>query len=97
LLLMVPVLLFADDDYVIGDGDGLKISVWGEPGVSTEAIVRPDGKITLPAIGDVTASGFTPMALNEKLAEKLKEVVNKPIVTVTVTGITNNKIYVFGG
>jgi polysaccharide export outer membrane protein len=95
-LLMLPGLLLADDDYVIGDGDGLHIAVWGEPAVSTGATVRPDGKITLPGIGDVVASGFTPMALSEKLAEKLKGFVNNPIVTVTVTGITNNKIYVFG-
>ncbi len=95
-LLMMPAVIFADD-YVIGDGDGLQISVWGEPSVSTGAVVRPDGKITLPGIGDVVASGFTPMALSGKLAEKLREFVNKPIVTVTVTGITNSKIYVFGG
>lgn len=95
-LLMMPAVIFADD-YVIGDGDGLQIFVWGEPSVSTGAVVRPDGKITLPGIGDVVASGFTPMALSEKLGEKLREFVNKPIVTVTVTGITNSKIYVFGG
>lgn len=94
-LLMLPAVLFADD-YVIGDGDGLQVAVWGEPAVSTGAVVRPDGKITLPGIGDVVASGFTPTALSEKLAEKLKGFVNNPIVTVTVTGITNNKIYVFG-
>jgi polysaccharide export outer membrane protein len=95
-LLMLPAVLFADD-YVIGDGDGLQIAVWGEPAVSTGATVRPDGKITLPGIGDVVASGFTPMALSANLSEKLRKMVKEPIVTVTVTHITNNKIYVFGG
>ena len=100
-LLMCMCLLFASiamaEDYVIGDGDTLNISVWGEPALSTPATVRPDGKITLQAVGDVSASGFTPAKLSEKLTKEFTSVVNKPIVTVTVTGITNNKIYVFGG
>lgn len=87
----------AEQDYVIGDGDGLMISVWGVPELSVGVTVRPDGKITLPAIGDVTASGYTPMKLAEKLTERLKEIVKAPIVTVTVSGITNNKVYVIGG
>ncbi len=86
-----------DEDYVVGDGDSLMISVWGEPALSGTVIVRPDGKITLPAVGDVIASGFTPTTLSEDLSVKLTKVVNKPIVTVTVNTITNNKIYVFGG
>ncbi|GLI39257.1 polysaccharide export protein [Geobacter hydrogenophilus] len=87
----------SDGDYVVGDGDSLMISVWGEKELSGTVTVRPDGKITLPAIGDVVASGFTPTKLSEYLSEKLAKVVNKPIVTVTVNTITNNKIYVFGG
>jgi len=86
-----------DEDYVVGDGDSLLISVWGEPALSGTVTVRPDGKITLPAVGDVVASGFTPTKLSEDLSVKLTKVVNKPIVTVTVNTITNNKIYVFGG
>ncbi|RNC67198.1 MAG: sugar ABC transporter substrate-binding protein [Desulfuromonadales bacterium] len=86
-----------DQDYIIGDGDGLQISVWGVPELSGGVAVRPDGKITMPAIGDVNASGYRPMELAEKLTERLKTVVKAPIVTVTVGGITNNKIYVIGG
>lgn len=86
-----------NEDYVVGDGDSLMISVWGEKELSGTVTVRPDGKITLPAIGDVVASGFTPTKLSEDLSEKLSKVVNKPIVTVTVNTVTNNKIYVFGG
>jgi polysaccharide export outer membrane protein len=97
MFVMVSPLKAAAEDYSIGDGDSLQISVWSEPTLSTSVTVRPDGKITLPAVGDVVASGLTPMQLSEKLADKMKDVVQKPIVTVTVSGITNNKVYVFGG
>jgi polysaccharide export outer membrane protein len=99
VIVLVPFMAgAATDDYVIGDGDTLQISVWGSPELSgSSIIVRPDGKITLPNVGDVVASGFAPEDLSKKLAEKLETVVKQPIVTVTVTGITNNKVYVFGG
>jgi polysaccharide export outer membrane protein len=87
----------SSDDYVIGDGDGLSIHVWGEGQLSRGAQVRPDGKITLPGIGDIYVSGYTPMELSKKLTEDLKKIVKNPIVTVTVSGINNSKIYVFGG
>lgn len=96
LFLTVPIVAVADD-YVIGDGDALQVAVWGAPELSAPVTVRPDGKITLPAAGDIVASGFTPEQLSKSLSEKLEAFVKKPIVTVTVTGITNNKVYVFGG
>lgn len=98
-ILVAPVIVSAAaDDYVIGDGDTLDISVWGSPELSGSKIfVRPDGKITLPNVGDVVASGFTPEELSKKLSEKMESLVKKAIVTVTVTGITNNRVYVFGG
>ncbi|MDH4099361.1 MAG: polysaccharide biosynthesis/export family protein [Nitrospirota bacterium] len=97
LLFTAASICAADDDYKIGDGDGLKISVWGVNELSVDAKVRPDGKITLPGIGDVIASGFTPMDLSSKLAEKLQNFVQKPIVTVTVADIKNSKVYLFFG
>jgi len=96
LCIFVPQLASAED-YIIGDGDALQISVWGEPALSTTVTVRPDGKITLQAVGDVDAAGYTPTKLSESLTDKLSSVVKKPIVAVTVTSITNNRIYVFGG
>lgn len=95
-LFFLPLSCLAED-YIIGDGDTLQISVWGVPELSVGAVVRPDGKITLPAVGDVVASGFTPSRLSEKLSEDLGTFVKKPIVTVTVGGITNSKVYIFGG
>jgi len=86
-----------DGDYVIGDGDILQVLVWGEQALSGDVTVRPDGRITLPAVGDVPASGHTPIRLARVLQEKLKEYAKNATVTVKVTGITNNRIYVFGG
>lgn len=85
------------EDYVIGGGDVLQVSVWGVPELSGQFVVRPDGKITLPAAGDVAAAGQTPARLGENLSVVLGSFVKKPIVTVAVTGITNNRIYISGG
>ena len=84
-------------DYVIGEGDGLDIAVWGVKELTFSVRVRPDGKITVPGLGDVVASGNTPTALQASLMVKLKELVKNPIVTVTVREITNSKVYIFGG
>ncbi len=84
-------------DYVIGEGDGLQIDVWGVKELNFPSKVRPDGKITVPGLGDVLASGLTPENLQQTLAEKLKSLVKNPIVTVTITEITNSKAYIFGG
>jgi len=96
ILLLMPVTSRAGD-YVIGEGDGLDIAVWGVKELTFPVKVRPDGKITVPGLGDVQASGLTPRDMQASLGIKLKELVKNPIVTVTVTGITNSKVYIFGG
>ena len=95
-MLALPMSALAAD-YVIGEGDGLDIAVWGVKELSFPAKVRPDGKITVPGLGDVQASGMTPAKMQTNLAERLKELVKNPIVTVSVTQITNSKVYIFGG
>jgi polysaccharide export outer membrane protein len=84
-------------DYVIGEGDGLIVDVWGVKELNVAVTVRPDGKITVPGIGDIPAAGYTPTELQGVLGTKLKELVKNPIVTVTVKEITNSKVYIFGG
>lgn len=96
LLLLIPLSSVAAD-YVIGEGDGLDIAVWGVRELTFSVRVRPDGKITVPGLGDVSASGQTPAQLQVSLSGKLKELVKNPIVTVTVREITNSKVYIFGG
>ncbi|NLC71463.1 MAG: sugar ABC transporter substrate-binding protein [Desulfuromonadaceae bacterium] len=97
VLLLAMAGIVSGNEYVIGEGDGLRVSVWGVPDLSSDVVVRPDGKITLPAAGDVMAAGRTPAVLSQELTRVLSRYVQKPIVTVTVIQITNNKIYVSGG
>jgi len=95
LLLLVSSQTWAGD-YIIGDGDSLNVAVWGVAELSAQVVVRPDGKITLPAVGDVVASGLTPEQLGQQIAQVLSDYVKNPVVTVTVVGITNNRIYIAG-
>jgi polysaccharide export outer membrane protein len=96
LLLNIYCPAFAAD-YVIGDGDVLQVSVWGVPELSVQVKVRPDGKITLPASGDVVATGKTPKMLGRQIRGLLGKFVKEPVVTLTVVEVTNNKVYVAGG
>ena len=63
----------ATSDYVIGADDVLHISVWKEPDLSETLPVRPDGKISMPLLGDVEAAGMTPTDLGNSITEKLKK------------------------
>ncbi len=83
-------------DYVIGGGDSLQISVWGSPELSISTIVRPDGKISVPALGEIKVAGLTPMQLTGALEKEMVKIVKTPIVTVIVTQMTNSRVFVFG-
>jgi polysaccharide export outer membrane protein len=96
ILLILPYTSRAGD-YVIGEGDMLEISVWGVKELSFPARVRPDGKITVPGLGDIAASGQSPAVLQSALTARLKDLVKNPVVSVAVTGISNSKVYIFGG
>jgi polysaccharide biosynthesis/export protein len=85
-----------DPNYVIGAQDVLDISVWKEPEVSRTVPVRPDGKISLPLLNDVQAAGLTPAQLAAQLTESLKKFVANPQVTVIVTIINSQRIYILG-
>ncbi len=71
--------------YLIGAGDTLRIFVWGNPELSGEVPVRPDGRITTPLVEDLVASGKTPSKLAREMEKRLKRYMKKPVVTVTVT------------
>ncbi len=82
--------------YKIGPEDQLAIRVWREPEVSGSVIVRPDGKISLPLIGEVQAGGKTPEELRKLIAEKLSDFLTQPEVLVQVTAVRSKKYYITG-
>jgi len=74
----------APADYRIGPGDQLHVFVWRNPELTVTVAVRPDGKISVPLIQDVSAIGKTPEELGREIEAKLKTYVNDPKVTVSV-------------
>jgi len=82
--------------YRIGLDDQLMISVWKEPELSMNVVVRPDGMITLPLVNDLHVVGMKPVELQQLLTEKLKPFLSEPQVTVIVQGIRSRKVYLFG-
>src|SRR5216684_6640783 len=86
----------ASPDYVIGPEDTLHISVWKEPDLTATLPVRPDGKVSMPLLNDVQAAGLKPMQLADSITEKLKKYIADPRVTVVVTAMNSQRIYVLG-
>ena len=85
-----------DDTFVIGNDDLLAINVWKEPEISRAIPVRSDGKISLPLAGEVQAAGRTPAKLELEIANKLKNYISEPEVTVIVQQINSQKFNVMG-
>jgi polysaccharide export outer membrane protein len=86
----------AGPTYVIGADDTLFISVWKEPDLTETLPVRADGMISLPLLNDVRAAGLTPMELSADITQKLKKYVDDPRVTVVVTQMNSQRVYVTG-
>ena len=85
-----------DPTYLIGADDMLNIDVWKEAEISRTVPVRPDGKISLPLLSDVQAAGLAPAQLASKIQEQLRRVLVNPQVTVIVTQINSQRIYILG-
>lgn len=84
-------------EYRIGAGDVLEITTWKEPELSRrDILVRMDGKISFPLLGDVAAAGMTPVELTDTIQNGLKHYVTSPVVTVTVTNPGSQRIYILG-
>lgn len=82
--------------YVIGPDDVLVVNVWKEPDLSRSVVVRPDGKITLPLLKDMDASGSTPEQLQSRIEKGLADYVSKPSVTVIVQEAKSHKFNILG-
>jgi polysaccharide biosynthesis/export protein len=83
-------------NYIIGADDVLDIDVWKEPEVTRTLPVRPDGKISLPLLNDIQAAGLTPTKLADEITTQLKKYVTDPQVTVIVTAINSQRVYILG-
>ncbi len=82
--------------YVIGAEDIIAVRVWREPEMSSLYAVRPDGKISMPLVGEIEAAGMTPKQLESKVVEALQTVMNRPQVAVSVQDVRSKKYYVQG-
>lgn len=82
--------------YAVKPGDLLQISVWKEPELQSPVLVRPDGGFSFPLAGEVDARGKSVADLQKLLSERLRKYISDPVVTVSVTEVKGNKVYVIG-
>jgi polysaccharide export outer membrane protein len=82
--------------YEVQPSDRLQVSVWREPELTQEVIVRPDGAFSFPIVGEVNAVGKTVEELRRELVQALTRIIPDPVVTVSVLEIRGNKVYVIG-
>jgi polysaccharide export outer membrane protein len=85
-----------DDAYKIQPGDVLEVSVWKEEGMNRTTLVRPDGGMSFPLVGDIHAAGESVERLRETITERLSKYIPDPVVTVSMEQLSGNKIYVVG-
>jgi polysaccharide biosynthesis/export protein len=90
------LMLLASPEYAIGTEDVLAINVWKEPELSRTVPVRPDGKVTVPLIGEIQAKGLTPNQLEANISKALKSFVANPEVSVIVQEVHSQKFNILG-
>lgn len=86
----------APAQYIVGEGDVLRVSVWKESEISQNVVVRPDGIISLPLISEVRVAGLSPEQIQQMVTDKLKTVLTNPQVTVTVLEVHSKEVYITG-
>jgi polysaccharide export outer membrane protein len=96
VLMSTSTLVLALDPYLIQPGDVLEISVWREDGLQREALVRPDGGLSFPLVGEIGAAGQTVPAVSEEIKKRLTKFIPDPVVTVALKQNLGNKVYVIG-
>ncbi len=87
---------WTEQEYKLGPGDKLRVEVYGEPQLSQSLQVRPDGRITMPLIGEVLATTQTAAQLRDTIGTSLKEYITNPVVTVIVQEAVAAQVYVIG-
>ena len=88
--------LIVTKEYIIGPEDVLEITVWRNQDLSKVVAVRPDGRISMPLIGDVTAVGKTPSQLTEEIASRLKEFKENPSIAIVVKEVNSYAVFILG-
>ena len=89
-------LAHAEEGYKLNAGDILLISVWKEQELTREVLVRPDGGLSFPLVGEIVAAGRTTADVQASVVSRLSEYVPDAVVTVAVLSVNGNKIYVLG-
>ena len=93
----IPLSVSANEgEYLIKSSDLLSISVWKEEGLQMDVVVRPDGRISFPLVGEVDARGKTVEQVRTTLVEKLDEFIPDPVVTVVLAQSIGNRVFVIG-
>jgi polysaccharide export outer membrane protein len=87
---------YGGTEFQLGPDDVIEVFVWKEPELSTTVVVRPDGKVSLPLIGELPTTGKTAMQLQKEIAEKLTQYVSEPVVNVMVKEVNSAKVSVLG-
>jgi polysaccharide export outer membrane protein len=83
-------------DYRLHPGDQIEVSVWGEEELQRTVLVRPDGKLSFPLAGEIDAADSTVAQIQAELTTRLQTLIPEAVVTVSVTGIEGNRIYLIG-
>ena len=98
LLTALPLAAsYAEDSaYLIQPGDVLQVSVWKEVDLQGEVLVRPDGGISFPLVGDLPVEGLSVVQVTEQITQRIKKYIPDPVVTVATKQIGGNQIYVIG-
>src|SRR6186713_1117488 len=82
--------------YTVKPGDVLSIAVWKEPDLQGPVLVRPDGSFSFPLAGQIDARGRTVAELQQTVTDRLKKFISDPVVTVSISEVKGNKVYVLG-
>ena len=89
-------LAYAQGEYLLNPGDQIFIEVWNEPDMQRNVIILPDGNVSFPLAGQIKAAGLNLQELQDSITEGLQQYINSPVVTVSMTEMAGNTVYVIG-
>ncbi len=95
-LALLSSIVWAGDGYSLQPGDILEISVWKEPDLQREVLVRPDGGISFPLVGNIKAKNSSVQDVNKEITARLTKYIPDPVVTVSLKQMLGNRVYVVG-